>query len=95
MKSDVKALRVSTTGAVFTGRTRLRGIILNSNTTAGGTDGSIELYDGQATPQKQFEVSVQAGDDFTLNLPEDGILFKDGMYTSVLTSCLATVLIDK
>jgi hypothetical protein len=31
MKSDVKALRVSTTGAVFTGRTRLRGIILNSN----------------------------------------------------------------
>jgi hypothetical protein len=95
MKSDVKALRVSGTGVVFAGRTRLRGIILNSNEAAGGTDGSIQLYDGQATPQKQFEVSVQAGDDFTLNLPEDGILFKDGMYTSVLTSCLATVLIDK
>ena len=95
MKSDVKALRVSGTGAVFAGRTRLRGIILNSTEAAGGTDGAIKLYDGQATPQLQFEVSVQAGDDFTLNLPEDGILFKDGMYTSVLVECLATVLIDK
>ena len=95
MKSDVKALRVSGTGVVFAGRTRLRGIILNSTEAAGGTDGAIKLYDGQATPQKQFEVSVQAGDDFTLNLPEDGVLFKDGMYTSVLVECLATVLIDK
>jgi|TARA_R110000822_G_scaffold46741_3_gene124394 hypothetical protein len=95
MKSDVKALRVTGTGAVFTGRTRLRGIILNSTEAAGGTDGAIKLYDGQATPQLQFEVSVQAGDDFTLNLPEDGVLFKDGLYTSVLTACLATVLIDK
>ena len=95
MKSDVKALRVSGTGVVFAGRTRLRGIILNSTEAAGGTDGAIKLYDGQATPQLQFEVSVQAGDDFTLNLPEDGILFKDGMYTSVLVECLATVLIDK
>ena len=36
MKSDVKALRVSGTGVVFAGRTRLRGIILNSTEAAGG-----------------------------------------------------------
>ncbi len=29
MKSDVKAVRVTGTGSVFAGRTRLRGIILN------------------------------------------------------------------
>jgi hypothetical protein len=43
MKSDVKAVRVTGTGAVFAGRTRLRGIIL-SNSTAGA--GSITLQDG-------------------------------------------------
>ena len=29
MKSDVKAVRVTATGAVFAGRTRLRGLILS------------------------------------------------------------------
>ena len=31
MKSDVKAVRVTATGAVFAGRTRLRGLILASD----------------------------------------------------------------
>ena len=31
MKSDVKAVRVTGTGAVFAGRTRLRGMILASD----------------------------------------------------------------
>ena len=42
MKSDVKAVRISATGAVFAGRTRLRGLILASN---GGGAGSIILQD--------------------------------------------------
>ena len=44
MKSDVKAVRVSGTGAVFAGRTRLRGIILASD---GGGAGSIILQDNK------------------------------------------------
>ena len=40
MKSDVKAVRVAATGAVFAGRTRLRGLILASD---GGGAGSIIL----------------------------------------------------
>ena len=35
MKGDVKAVRVAATGAVFAGRTRLRGIILEND---GGTE---------------------------------------------------------
>ena len=35
MKGDVKAVRVTGTGAVFAGRTRLRGIILASDGHAG------------------------------------------------------------
>ena len=42
MKSDVKAVRVTGTGAVFAGRTRLRGMILASD---GSGAGSVTLQD--------------------------------------------------
>ena len=74
MKSDVKAVRVTGTGSVFAGRTRLRGIIL-SNSTAGA--GSITLQDGNSVTQ--FIGDAPAGDVFAFNIPEDGILFVDGM----------------
>ena len=38
MKSDVKAVRVTGTGSVFAGRTRLRGLILASD--GGGSAGN-------------------------------------------------------
>ena len=37
MKSDVKAVRVTGTGAVFAGRTRLRGMILASDGSGAGS----------------------------------------------------------
>ena len=45
MKGDVKAVRVTATGAVFAGRTRLRGMILASD---GSGAGSITLQDNTA-----------------------------------------------
>ena len=89
-KGDVKAVRVTATGSVFAGRTRLRGIIVeNTNAT---TAQSITLNDTDGT---QFVTSCPAGDVFSFNLPEDGILFKGGMTCSAITSAKATVLIDK
>ena len=91
MKSDVKAVRVTGTGSVFAGRTRLRGIIL-SNSTAGA--GSITLQDGNSVTQ--FIGDAPAGDVFAFNIPEDGILFEGGMTTSAIgLNIEATVLIDK
>ena len=91
MKSDVKAVRVTGTGSVFAGRTRLRGIIL-ANSTAGA--GSITLQDGDSVTQ--FQGDAPAGDVFAFNIPEDGILFKGGMTVSAFSSLTAaTVLIDK
>ena len=91
MKSDVKAVRVTGTGSVFAGRTRLRGIIL-SNSTAGA--GSITLQDGNSVTQ--FIGDAPAGDVFAFNIPEDGILFESGMTTSAIGADIsATVLIDK
>ena len=91
MKSDVKAVRVTGTGSVFAGRTRLRGIIL-ANATAGA--GTITLQDGNAATQ--FVGDCPAGDVFSFNIPEDGILFVDGMTVSAFSGLTAaTILLDK
>jgi len=95
MKSDVKAVQftaASSTNAVFAGRTRLRGILL-SNTTTTTDFGSVTLSDGEGVSQATFE--VPPGDVFAFNIPEDGILFKDGIFVTSLTAAKGTVLIDK
>ena len=90
MKGDVKAVRKSTTGSVFAGRTRLRGIILASDGSGAGT---VILQDGNSVTQ--FQVDVPNGDVFAYNLAEDGILFEGGMTVSTLTKATVTVIIDK
>ena len=90
MKSDVKAVRKDSTGSVFAGRTRLRGIILASDGTGAGT---VILQDGNSVTQ--FQVDVPNGDVFAYNLAEDGILFENGMTVSTLTKATVTVIIDK
>jgi len=90
MKSDVKAVRKDTTGSVFGGRTRLRGIILASDGTGAGT---VILQDGNSVTQ--FQVDVPNGDVFAYNLAEDGIVFDGGMTISTLTKATVTVIIDK
>ena len=91
-KSDVKAVQITATGTVFAGRTRLRGIIVNSNTSS--ANGSITLTQvGDA--DTIFTCAVRADDDFSVNIPEDGVLFVDGMNTTAIVNCTATVFIDK
>ena len=90
-KGDVKAVRVDSTGSVFAGRTRLRGIIVE-NTNASAAQ-SITLQDENGT---QFISSCPAGDVFAFNFPEDGILFKSFMTVNAIgADVAATVLLDK
>ena len=92
MKGDVKSVRVTATGAVFAGRTRLRGIVLASD--AGGA-GTIILQDNSDSTTL-FHADVPNGDVFSMNIPEDGILFPGGMKVSTITNIdAATLLIDK
>ena len=89
MKSDVKSVRMTGTGSVFGGRTRLRGIILASS----GSAGSVTLQDGNSVTQ--FQCDVPAGDVFSYNLAEDGILFEGGMTVSAISNATATIILDK
>ena len=91
-KGDVKAVRVTATGAVFAGRTRLRGIILASD---GGGAGTIILQDNTDSTSL-FQADVPSGDVFSANIPEDGVLFPGGMKVSTITNIdAATIFIDK
>ena len=89
MKSDVKAIRKTDATSVFAGRTRLRGIILAST----GSAGTVILRDGNAVDQ--FQVDVPAGDVFSYNLAEDGIVFEGGMSVQAISNATVTVIIDK
>ena len=89
MKSDVKAVRKTSTGNVFGGRTRLRGIILSSS----GGAGAVTLQDGNSVTQ--FQADVPNGDVFSYNLAEDGIVFEGGMTISAMSNAIVTVIIDK
>ena len=92
MKSDVKAVRVTGTGTVFAGRTRLRGLILASD---GGGAGTIILQDNTDSATL-FQGDCPSGDVFAFNIPEDGVVFPGGMKVSAITNLTAaTLLIDK
>ena len=92
MKGDVKAIRQTATGAVFAGRTRLRGIIVASD---GGGAGQITLQDNTDSTTL-FDCDIPTGDVFSFNLPEDGILFPGGMKISAFTNIdAATIILDK
>ena len=92
MKSDVKAVRVTATGAVFAGRTRLRGLILASD---GGGAGTIVLQDNSDSTTL-FQGDCPNGDVFAFNIPEDGVVFPGGLKVSTITNiAAATFLIDK
>jgi len=93
MKGDVKAVRVTATGAVFAGRTRLRGIILVSD--GGGSAGGITLQDNTDSTTL-FQGDVPDGDVFSFNIPEDGVVFPGGMKVSAISNLTAaTILLDK
>ena len=92
MKSDVKAVRVTGTGTVFAGRTRLRGLILASD---GGGAGTVILQDNTSSATL-FQGACPSGDVFAFNIPEDGVVFPGGMKVSTITNIAgATFLIDK
>ena len=109
-KSDVKPIYVSsTTGTVaFTGRTRLRGMVVQST----GSSGSL-IVNGLANAttvssstntQVYFIVQVGAGGTQSIFIPEDGVLYSsnnavgcvDGVGVTANSSALSAILfIDK
>ena len=98
-KSDVKPVVLTTDGVAFTGRTRLRGLMVQST----GSSGSAiinTLVSGATTAASTttgvyLKVQVGAGGTETLNLPEDGVLYADGIGSTAISNVTITLFIDK
>lgn len=111
MKSDVKPVVVAagtTSQVLFTGRTRLRGYMIQST----GSSGSCEInglantttVSSTTTTGVYIPISVGAGQTETLNIPEDGVLYADSVSSDVVdgigvtaksTTITVTLFIDK
>ena len=110
-KSDVKPVLCASDESnkvLFTGPTRLRGLMVQSTGPAGRAviNGLVNAttVSGSVNTQVYIAVSVGAGQTETLNLPEDGILYAkrggkgivDGVGVTGNTSALnITLFIDK
>ena len=81
-------------GSIFQGRTRVRQV----NAESGGAIGSVLFRDGSLTGTALLTVrtGATAGDINTVNIPQDGILYKDGAFVTFNeTQCnSATVYFD-
>ena len=91
-RSDIQATRAAGAGSVVAPAVRLRGISISNNT---ASVGSLTLTNGNGGTTL-LVLDVAAGDVLTLNIPQDGIPFGQGIYCSAFTSLTGfTVFTDK
>lgn len=82
--SDVKAKRLTGTGAANVGRARLRQVHV---LTAAGA-GRLTLTDGNGG-STVLDIDFIASDSQPINIPDQGLLFASDIHVSVLTNITA------
>jgi hypothetical protein len=85
--SDTKSKRVTGTGALVVGRSRLRMIVVT--TTAGA--GRLTLTDGSGG-STLMDVDLVASTTHNVYIPEEGILFQSDMFVSAATNLTSATL---
>ena len=94
-KSDIQATRAiqASTNAIVAQPIRLKGIIAAN---ASASSGLVVMTTTSKTGANLLTVDVPAGYVVNFSLPEDGILFPQGIFISTMTNVAAvTVLTDK
>lgn len=95
-KGDIQATRSSAAAgasAIIANPIRLRAISVASD---GGGAGVLELTTTSNSGTTLLQVDVPTGDVYTLNFPEDGILFPEGIFCKTKTNVTAyTLFTDK
>ena len=90
MQTDVKAGHRDSSGAVYAGRTRVKGY----QVAPGGTAGEIQFWDNATTNAGNelitINITTNAAVIATL-IPGEGILFENGVYVVLPASAAITV----
>lgn len=81
--SDVFAVTKTADATVYDGRARVRQIQVK---TAGSGSPKIVLKDGGSTGTDVLTLEFGTGDTFSVNIPDNGILFETDVYLD-LTAC--------
>jgi hypothetical protein len=82
--SDVKAKRLTGTGAASVGRSRLRQV----HVLTGGSNGRLTLTDGNGGATV-LDIDFVASDSQPINIPDQGLLFTSDVYVSAATNITA------
>ena len=80
MQNDVKAAALSTTGTLYGGRARVRGIFV----VPGAAAGSLVIKDGGASGTTLFTIATVAdGQPFNVIIPDQGVLASTSVYAAI------------
>jgi len=82
--SDVKAKRLTGTGAASVGRARLRQV----QVLTGAGAGRLTMTDGNGG-STILDIDFLASDSHSVNIPDEGLLFTDDVYTATATNITA------
>ncbi len=80
MQTDILVADVSVSGTAFSGRTRVRGLLVSP----GASAGSVVLKDGGSGGTTKMTIpTVANGEPFSVVIPSDGVLFQTDVYVAV------------
>jgi hypothetical protein len=80
MQSDVNAISLTTSGNVYDGRARVRGMVIVPGTSAG----SVVLKDGGASGTTLFTIpTIANGEPFNVLIPDQGVLCEVSAYATL------------
>ena len=83
MQTDVKSAHASVAGTLFSGPTRLKGLIICP---AASTAATIQFKDGGASGPVLLEIDVASNTNpntYTFDIPGEGILFRSTLYLAL------------
>ena len=80
MQTDVKAKSLGTSGLVFEGRTRVKGLIIAASSSAGNVtlaDGGVNVFAIQ---------TIANGESFSATIPGEGVVFSTNVSVTLLNA---------
>ena len=80
MQTDVKAVSLAASGTAFSGRTRVRGMVVEP----GASAGSVILKDGGSSGTTVMTINTPAAGQLTpVLIPAEGVLFTTDVYATL------------
>jgi len=93
MQTDVLSAHLSAAGSYYSGRTRLRGVVVSPKASTAAT---FEIRDGSSTGKILYTMdiaSVGTPNTFYLLVPGEGILANTGLYLTLSTGSVTGITI--